>query len=92
MSKTGPNEVGVGSGDENESVLLRVVEELCAANEPPRSPITRRPHGQSLPSRDVVIRIVEALRSVIFPGYFGTSDLSAESVPPGSRIAQERSH
>ncbi|HYG69705.1 MAG TPA: serine O-acetyltransferase EpsC, partial [Anaeromyxobacteraceae bacterium] len=34
----------------------------------------------SLPSRDVVIRIVEALRSVLFPGYFGTNDLHDESL------------
>jgi len=32
-----------------------------------------------LPSRDVVIDIVEALRTVLFPGYFGASDLTAEN-------------
>ena len=39
------------------------------------------PGGQAvLPSRDAVIEIVEALRSVIFPGYFGTADLREESL------------
>ncbi len=33
-----------------------------------------------LPSRDAVIDIVEDLRSVVFPGYFGTSDLNDESL------------
>ncbi|MFH1132639.1 MAG: serine acetyltransferase [Pseudomonadota bacterium] len=33
-----------------------------------------------LPSRDALVDIVESLRSVLFPGYFGTSDLSDESV------------
>jgi serine O-acetyltransferase len=33
-----------------------------------------------LPSRDAVIQIVEDLRSVLFPGYFGTSDLHDESL------------
>ncbi|HYG68867.1 MAG TPA: serine acetyltransferase, partial [Anaeromyxobacteraceae bacterium] len=53
--------------------LAPVVEELC------REASTLAgfaPGGRvSLPSRDVVIRLVEALRSVLFPGYFGTNDL-----------------
>ncbi len=39
------------------------------------------PGGQALlPSREAVIEVVEALRSVIFPGYFGTADLREESL------------
>jgi serine O-acetyltransferase len=39
------------------------------------------PGGQAvLPSREAVIEIVEGLRSVIFPGYFGTADLREESL------------
>jgi serine O-acetyltransferase len=34
---------------------------------------------QPLPSRDVVIEIVEGLRAVLFPGYFGTSELTADN-------------
>ena len=34
---------------------------------------------QPLPSRDTVIDIVEGLRSALFPGYFGPSDLTPES-------------
>ncbi|UCF79243.1 MAG: serine acetyltransferase [Candidatus Eiseniibacteriota bacterium] len=75
--KTEPD---LDSAEENKSTLALVVEELCTANEAWGSPVTRHPDGQSLPSRDAVIKTVEALRSVIFPGYFGTSDLSADSM------------
>ncbi len=39
-------------------------------------------HGvqRQLPSRDALIEIVELLRSVLFPGYFGVSDLTRESM------------
>lgn len=35
--------------------------------------------SQPLPSVDVVIDIVESLRTTLFPGYFGVSELSGES-------------
>jgi serine O-acetyltransferase len=58
--------------------LPNVVEALCAARSGPcRTGTGRR---QELPSRDEVIRIVEDLRGVLFPGYFGTSELSPESL------------
>jgi len=39
------------------------------------------PGGQAvLPSREAVIQVVEELRSVLFPGYFGTSDLREENL------------
>jgi serine O-acetyltransferase len=80
MRKKKRVEANVPSGDNNESSLSSIVEELCSANEGPHGPFVRSPTGQSLPSRDVVIDLVEALRKVIFPGYFGVSDLSAESM------------
>jgi serine O-acetyltransferase len=60
--------------------LSTVVEALCAANS---SMIRRSPQVtcmQPLPSRDAVHQIVEDLRSVLFPGYFGASDLTSESL------------
>jgi len=71
---------GVNPIDGDNSTLSSVVEELCAASGGPESPFVKSPSGQSLPSRDVVIEMVEALRRVIFPGYFGVSDLSAETL------------
>jgi len=39
------------------------------------------PGGQALlPSREAVVEVVESVRSVIFPGYFGTADLREESL------------
>jgi len=47
-----------------------------------------------LPSREVVIQIVEDLRSVLFPGYFGTSDLNHESLQyfVGATLARAMRH
>ena len=44
------------------------------------SPSPNRSGRLGLPSRDVVIGFVEGMRSVFFPGYFGTSDLHDESL------------
>ena len=38
-------------------------------------------NGQRLPSRGVIIDIVRDLRTVIFPGYFGTDDTGARIFP-----------
>ncbi|MBK8482202.1 MAG: serine acetyltransferase [Proteobacteria bacterium] len=60
--------------------LAAVVEELCGN----ASPMTHRwledRQLDPLPSRDVVVRISELLRIVLFPGYFGSSELRAETV------------
>ncbi len=57
--------------------LRAVVDELAAG----ASLLTGFPGGRAiLPSRDAVIQIVEELRSVFFPGYFGTSDVRAEAL------------
>lgn len=60
--------------------LSRVVDSLCDASNGSDGPIMRGARKQELPSRDVVIRVVEDLRSVLFPGYFGTSEMSVESM------------
>ncbi len=57
--------------------LAPVVNELCRDSKE----LARFPGGKILlPSRDAVIQVVEDLRSVLFPGYFGTSDLNDESL------------
>jgi serine O-acetyltransferase len=60
--------------------ISRLVTELSTVSNG-LSPAMRRAHrDQPLPSRDVVVEIVDALRSVLFPGYFGFSDLRVDSV------------
>jgi len=57
-----------------------VVSELIQANGLMYGDLSRRKNDWPLPSRDAVIEIVEALRSVLFPGYFGVSELTAENM------------
>ena len=59
--------------------LRDVVERLCAAQ---HDGYSRSPSAtyQLLPSRDAIIAIVEALRSALFPGYFGDRELTEDSL------------
>lgn len=57
--------------------LAPVVEALCRG---PIGAISTAGGRVTLPSREAVIRIVEDLRAVLYPGYFGTSDLNDESL------------
>ena len=58
--------------------LSAAVDALCAASQAYRLP--RSDCFEGLPSREVVIEVVEALRSVMFPGYRGTSEVTDENV------------
>ncbi len=60
--------------------LAGVVADLCAANHGLARPRRGDRCRQVLPSRETLNDVVEALRSVLFPGYFGTTELSDESV------------
>ncbi len=57
--------------------LAPIVDELCHDAQG----FSQFPGGRIvLPSRDAVVEVVDGLRSVLFPGYFGTSDLHDESL------------
>jgi serine O-acetyltransferase len=56
-----------------------VVDSLCTQKNGLLGPV-RRGHGQPLPSRDAIVKVVEDLRSILFPGYFGISELDAGSM------------
>ena len=62
-----------------ERKLESVVDSLCAPGSGLLGPV-RRGHGQPLPSRDSIVRIVEELRSILFPGYLGISELDTGSM------------
>jgi serine O-acetyltransferase len=68
-----------GDSAPKDGQLASLVAALCEANGGLGRPAAGCPGRQPLPSRDAVIDIVEALRTVLFPGYFGTSDLTAEN-------------
>ncbi len=68
-----------------------IVARLCAD----ASDLKQFPGGRLvLPSREAVIQVVEDLRSVLFPGYFGTSDLNHESLQyfVGATLARAMRH
>lgn len=78
MSESGtekkPEATCAGDGGD----LARVVEALCETGggfEMLRGPGRRG----VLPSGEVVVRAVDLLRSVLFPGYFGVSEVTAEN-------------
>ena len=60
--------------------LAEVVDQLCAGAQTNHKPAVANGHKTALPSRDAIIGAMEQLRSVIFPGYFGISEVSAESI------------
>jgi serine O-acetyltransferase len=56
--------------------LSEVVTALCQTN----GHLTRRSNDQPLPSRTAIAEILESLRAVLFPGYFGASEIEADSL------------
>ncbi len=60
--------------------LAHVVDDICAANHGLRRTQQGAPCRHVLPSRDVLVEVVESLRSVLFPGYFGKTNLSEDSI------------
>jgi len=60
--------------------LASLVAALCEANGALKRPIDGCANRQPLPSRDAVVAIVEALRTVLFPGYFGPSELTEANI------------
>jgi serine O-acetyltransferase len=62
------------------ALIPSVVDQLCAESRAIVSLRTRPGIRHEFPSRVSLIQLVEELRSVLFPGYFGPSELSSESV------------
>jgi serine O-acetyltransferase len=73
-------EGSVPAHGEETNMLKQVVEELCAADNGSAGSRRRQRRIRLLPSRNVVIETVEAIKSVLFPGYFGRSELKTESL------------
>ncbi|MBI4911185.1 MAG: serine acetyltransferase [Acidobacteria bacterium] len=60
--------------------ISRVVEALCSASESYLAAGTPAAVRREFPSRGAIVGIVEDLRSVLFPGFFGPSELSRETL------------
>lgn len=65
-------------GSQNETVLASVVDEICKQAVAASGP--RWGGRLILPSRDIVIECMDGIRQVLFPGYFGATDLHDTSL------------
>jgi len=74
-----PDQIENTDNDPNESLSL-VVKRLLAQRDSLATPLRKTFRGHPLPSRTEIVRAVELLRSVIFPGYFGNRDVTEESL------------
>jgi serine O-acetyltransferase len=61
-----------------QSLLGHVVNELCKSEHGMLSWLGRE--GRLLPSRDQVVQAAEDLRSALYPGYFGVSELTEQNM------------
>ncbi len=61
-------------------VLADIVGRLHAQRDTLATPLRQTFRGQPLPSRTEIVSMVEQLRSVIFPGYFGNRDVTEDSL------------
>ena len=62
------------------SMLETIVEELCKSNNDMTHFFQKGRQCHSLPSRDVIMDTIEDIRSVLFPGYFGNSELTLKGM------------
>jgi serine O-acetyltransferase len=60
-------------------IIRQVVEELCSTGPLGTQYAREAERNTPLPSRDVVIQLVKELRRVLFPGYFGHAEMTAET-------------
>ncbi|MHA1542971.1 MAG: serine acetyltransferase, partial [Candidatus Hodarchaeales archaeon] len=61
-------------------ILKTVVDQLCNRNDNTSIFIQKKEQYHSLPSRDVIEVVIEELRSVLFPGFYGNSELTLNSM------------
>jgi serine O-acetyltransferase len=78
--KVYPTKTVTPIGKAGEDDFPGLVESLCSLKNGSAAGIRKRWHEQALPSRQVIGGIIESLRSVLFPGYFGFSELKEESL------------
>ncbi|MBN2715493.1 MAG: serine acetyltransferase [Deltaproteobacteria bacterium] len=70
----------VSDGSEERIQLADIVNALCTHCREDGKNGLASPKPMPLPKRSKIIEIVEELRSVLFPGYFGTSNINMENM------------
>lgn len=68
------------SAGEVDRTLTEVVAELDRQKDTLATPLRKTFQGHPLPSRSEIVLLVELLREVIFPGYFGNRDVTEDSL------------
>jgi serine O-acetyltransferase len=77
--------------EKNPTTLDAIVHALCEQNADSKTCL--REHGEApMPSVDVLAELVQDLRSVLFPGYFGPSDISRATTPYYIGASLDRVH
>ncbi|MGX9365579.1 serine O-acetyltransferase EpsC [Desulfoplanes sp. PS50] len=77
--------------EKNPTTLDAIVHALCEQNADSKTCL--REHGEApMPSVDVLADLVQDLRSVLFPGYFGPSDISHATTPYYIGASLDRVH
>ena len=76
----GDEKTVVPAGQAGDDDFSQLVEALCTPGNGGAAGVKKRRRDQALPSRQAVGEIIEALRSVLFPGYFGFSEIQEESL------------
>jgi len=76
----GDEKMVVPAGQAGEDDFAQLVEALCTPGNGGAAGVKKRRRDQALPSRQSVGESIEALRSVLFPGYFGFSEIQEESL------------
>ena len=72
-------------------ILEHTVEELAALDNF-RDLYHEHRDGASLPSADVLAEIIDLVRSIIFPGYYGKSSIDRNTAKYHIGVAVERVH
>ena len=76
-----PKALGRSLPGEEQGGINGVVQALCSPDSGAPNSVFRKASWSLPPSREAIIEIVEGLRAVLFPGYFGSADLTRESLP-----------
>lgn len=72
------------ASEEDSLDLKQLVEDLWIADRCKKSPVPfihSSPQGHLLPSREAVFEAMDGLLGVMFPGYFGRSEISFQTLP-----------
>jgi len=64
-----------------DGLISMVVNDLCTAATGKMARLRQKPTRHLAPSRDRVVEIMESIRMILFPGYYGPSDLTDETLP-----------